>query len=97
MVLCNAAVGGVGISAVCALVGTLAGVDVTEVACLMTAGVDGWIGVSFSSVAGVIRSSWVLSLMMTVVSRQAMRSITASFTMEYGKGLRVISRRLAYH
>ena len=29
--------------------------------------------------------------------RLTMRSTTASFTMEYGRGLRVLSRRRAYH
>ena len=84
------------ISAVLGLVGELAGVGETGMACWMTAGVSGWAIVLSSSVAGVIRSS-VLSLMITAVSRLARRSITASFTMEYGRGLRVMPRRRAYH
>ena len=48
--------GGIGINAVRVLIGTLADVDVTKVACWMTAGVSGWVSVLLSSVAGVMRS-----------------------------------------
>ena len=85
-----------GINAVRGPVGVHAGVGGTEMACWMTAGVGGCEMVSLSSVAGVMRS-WVLSLMIYVVSRLAMRSITASFTMESGRGLRVMPPRRAYH
>ena len=89
--------GGMGISAVRGLgvVSFLAGGSMVGTACCMMAGVSGSMTTPSLVTAGVMRS-WVVSDLVAGVSRLARRSITASLTTEYGKGLRRMSRRCEY-
>jgi hypothetical protein len=65
----------------------LAGGSMAGTACCMTAGVSGSMMTPSLVTAGVIRS-WAVSDLLAGVSRLARKSMTASLTTEYGKGLR---------